>query len=177
MSARTTAVAIVALLTSLASSRASANIEPSSFDAKSIAAGTTGMAYLDNPSALAINPANLAGIDRGAVSVNITPVFSVSQAPLSGPNSEVQSDLGFGPIPSLFGAVRVADRVVLGFGAYALGLFGARYSNVQDLYGQPGATGDLEVTFVSGEAAIGVGIEVTPSLDLGVTEQAKKTTD
>ena len=169
MSARTTAVAIVALLTSLASSRASANIEPSSFDAKSIAAGTTGMAYLDNPSALAINPANLAGIDRGAMSVNITPVFSVSQAPLSGPNSEVQSDLGFGPIPSLFGAVRVADRVVLGFGAYALGLFGAKYSNVQDLYGQPGATGDFEVTFVSGEAAVGVGIEVTPSFDLGVT--------
>lgn len=169
MSARANIVGIVALLTGLVCSPASANIEPSSYDAKSIAAGTTGMAYLDNPSALAINPANLAGIDRGGMSVNITPVFSVSQAPLSGPNTEVQSDLGFGPIPSLFGAVRIADRVVLGFGAYALGLFGAKYSNVQDLYGQAGATGDFEVTFVSGEAAVGVGIEVTSSFDLGVT--------
>ena len=69
------------------------------------------------------------------MSVNITPVFSVSQAPLAGPNSEVQSDLGFGPIPSLFGAVRVSNRVVLGFGAYALGVFGAKYSNVMDIYG------------------------------------------
>ncbi len=147
---------------------AAANIEPSSYDAKSIGAGTTGMAYLDNPSALAINPANLAGIDRGGMSVNITPVFSVSQAPLAGANSEVKSDLGFGPIPSLFGAVRVADRVVLGFGAYALGVFGATYSNVQDLYGE-GGEGDFEVTFVSGEAAIGVSIEILSSLDLGVT--------
>jgi len=37
------------------------------------------------------------------------------------------------------------------------------------LYGQAGATGDFEVTFVSGEAAVGVGIEVTKSFDLGVT--------
>lgn len=169
MNARSNTTALVALLTLLIGSRASANIEPSSYDAKSIAAGTTGMAYLDNPSALAINPANLARIDRGGMSVNITPVFQVSHAPLSGPNTDVQSDLGFGPIPSLFGAVRVADRVVLGFGAYTLGLFGAKYSNVQDLYGQEGATGDFEVTFASGEAAVGVGIEVAPSLDLGVT--------
>ena len=54
-----------AALSALLCNAASANIEPSSYDAKSIAAGTTGMAYLDSPSALAINPANLAGIDRG----------------------------------------------------------------------------------------------------------------
>lgn len=148
---------------------ASANIEPSSYDAKSIAAGTTGMAYLENPSALAINPANLARIDRGGMSVNITPVFSRSHAPLSGPNTDVESDLGFGPIPSLFGAVRVADHVVLGFGAYALGVFGAKYSNVMDLYGEPGATGDFEVKFASGEAAIGAAFDILRSLDLGIT--------
>ncbi len=159
---------LCAILITLVCNGASANIEPSSYDAKSIAAGTTGMAYLDSPAALAINPANLAGIDRGGMSVNITPVFSVSQAPLAGPNSEVKSDLGFGPIPSLFGAVRIADRVVLGFGAYALGVFGAKYSNVMDLYGS-GEEGDFEVTFVSGEAAVGVGIEILSSLDLGVT--------
>lgn len=153
----------------LASSPASANIEPSSYDAKSIALGTTGMAFLDNPSALAINPANLALIERGGMSVNITPVFTQSQAPLSGPNTEVKSDLGFGPIPSLFGAVRLADRIVLGFGAYALGIFGAKYSNVMDLYGQPGATGDFDVTFVSGEAAVGISIQIVKSLDLGIT--------
>lgn len=169
MSPRSNTAAIVALLTGFICSPASANIEPSSYDAKSIAAGTTGMAYLDNPSALAINPANLAGINRGGVSVNVTPVFSVSHAPLSGPNSDVKSDLGFGPIPSLFGAIRVADRVVLGFGGYALGLFGAKYSNVQDLYGQSGVSGDFEVRFVSGEAAVGVGIRITESFDLGVT--------
>lgn len=157
------------VMSTLLCNGADANIEPSSYDAKSIGAGTTGMAYLDNPSALAINPANLAGIDRGGMSVNVTPVFSVSQAPLAGANSEVKSDLGFGPIPSLFGAVRVADRVVLGFGAYALGVFGAKYSNVQDLYGEAGAEGDFEVTFVSGEAAVGVAIEILSSLDLGVT--------
>ena len=157
------------VLSSLICNMAYANIEPSSYDAKSIGAGTTGMAYLYNPSALAINPANLARIDRGGMSANITAVFSRSQAPLSGPNSEVESDLGFGPIPSLFGAVRVADRVVLGFGAYALGVFGAKYSDVTDLYGQPGAMGDFQVTFVSGEAAVGVAVEVLRSLDLGFT--------
>ncbi len=156
------------LLIGLVCNAASANIEPSSYDAKSNGAGTTGMAYLDNPSALAINPANLAGIDRGGMSVNLTPVLAISQAPLAGANSEVKSDLGFGPIPSLFGAARVADRVVLGFGAYALGIFGAKYSNVQNLYGDQGTTGDFEVTFVSGEAAIGVAIEILSSLDLGI---------
>jgi long-subunit fatty acid transport protein len=169
METRQRVAGLCVMLSALVCNGAAANIEPSSYDAKSIGAGTTGMAYLDNPSALAINPANLAGIDRGGMSVNITPVFSVSRAPLAGPNSEVKSDLGFGPIPSLFGAVRVADRVVLGFGAYALGIFGAKYSNVENLYGEPGVTGDFEVTFVSGEAAVGVGIEVAPSLDLGVT--------
>jgi hypothetical protein len=94
------------VLSALVCNRAAANIEPSSYDAKSVGAGTTGMAYLDNPSALAINPANLVGIDRGGMSVNITPVISVSRAPLAGANSEVKSDLGFGPIPSLFEAVR-----------------------------------------------------------------------
>ncbi len=52
------------LLIGLVCNGASANIEPSSYDAKSIGAGTTGMAYLDNPSALAINPANGFGIHR-----------------------------------------------------------------------------------------------------------------
>jgi long-subunit fatty acid transport protein len=169
METRQRVAGLCVMLSALVCNGAAANIEPSSYDAKSIGAGTTGMAYLDNPSALAINPANLARIDRGGMSINITPVVSASQAPLAGPNSEVKSDLGFGPIPSLFGAVRVAPRVVLGFGAYALGIFGAKYSNVQDLYGTPGAEGDFEVTFVSGEAAVGVGIEIVPSLDLGVT--------
>jgi hypothetical protein len=77
---------------------ASANIEPSSYDAKSIGAGTTGMAYLDNPSALAV--------------------------------------------------------------------FGAKYSNVTDLHGQPGATGDFEVRFVSGEAAVRAAFEILRSLYL-----------
>lgn len=147
---------------------ASANIEPSSFDAESIGAGTTGMSYLENPSALAINPANLAGINKGGMSINVTPVFTVSEAPLSGPNTSVRSDLGFGPIPSLFGAVRVGDRVVLGFGAYALGLFGAEYSDVMNLYGSD-LTGDFKLTFVSGEAAVGISIQILDNLDLGVT--------
>ncbi|MGB5810350.1 MAG: outer membrane protein transport protein [Polyangiales bacterium] len=159
---------LILALASLPSVHASANIEPSAYDAKSIGAGTTGMTFLDNPSALAINPANLARIGRGSVGVNLTPVFSRSQAPLSGPNSVDKSDLGFGPIPSLFGAVRVGKRVVLGFGAYALGLFGAKYSDVQDLYGEPGVTADFELTFISGEAAIGAAFEIIESLDLGV---------
>ncbi len=163
------AAAMCVVFSALFATPARANIEPSSYDAKSIALGTTGMAYLDNPSALAINPANLALIEKGSMGVNITPVLTQSQAPLAGPNSEVKSDLGFGPIPSIFGAVRLHDRIVLGFGAYALGLFGARYSDVQDLYGESGATGDFEVRFLSGEAAVGISIQVVPSLDLGVT--------
>ena len=158
----------VVLTASMLCSVAAANIEPSAYDAKSVGAGTTGMAYLDNPSALAINPANLALINKGGMSVNLTAVWSQSQAPLSGPNTDVKSDLGFGPIPSLFGAVRVGNHVVLGFGAYALGVFGAKYSNVMDLYGQPGVDGDFEVTFGSGEAAVAAAFELLTSLDLGV---------
>ncbi|MEM9727444.1 MAG: outer membrane protein transport protein [Myxococcota bacterium] len=160
---------VVALAATLSiDGRATANIEPSSFDAESIGAGTTGMAYLENPSALAINPANLAGIEKGGMSVNLTPVFTVSEAPLAGQNTSVRSDLGFGPIPSIFGAARVGKRVVLGFGAYALGLFGATYSDVENIYGSD-LTGDFKLTFVSGEAAVGVAVEILPNLDLGVT--------
>lgn len=158
----------VVLATSMLCSVARANIEPSAYDAKSIGAGTTGMAYLDNPSALALNPANLAQIKGGAFSVNLTAVFAQSEAPLSGANTVVKSDLGFGPIPSIFGAARVSKRVVLGFGAYSLGVFGAKYSDVMDLYGQPGVDGDFEVTFISGEAAVAAAFQVLTSLDLAV---------
>ncbi|MDH3846021.1 MAG: hypothetical protein OES69_18930, partial [Myxococcales bacterium] len=95
---------------------ASANPEPTAYDSRSIAMGLTGVTFLDRPAALVLNPANLEGIENLGFTFNFTALFTNQRAPVAGPNTRVDSGVGFGPIPSGFIAGRIAPRVVFAGG-------------------------------------------------------------
>ncbi|MFZ1863459.1 MAG: hypothetical protein WAU39_04495 [Polyangiales bacterium] len=116
---------------------ARANPEPTAYDARSIAMGLTGTTYMDRASALVLNPANLDGIENLGFTLHFTGLFTNQRAPVQGPNTQVDSGLGFGPIPSGFIAGRIAPRVVFAAGLYIETGYGSAFSNVQCLDGAP----------------------------------------
>ena len=97
---------------------AGANPEPTAYDSRSIGMGLTGVTYLDQPTALVHNPANLEGIDKLGFTIHFTALMVNQRAPVQGPNTTVDSGVGFGPIPSGFVAGRIAPRVVFAGGIY-----------------------------------------------------------
>lgn len=144
-----------------AASVAVANPEyPAQYDARSLAMGGTGVAFAEGGGAVFHNPANLAGLDTFAVSVNASPMFAEQSAPLAGPNTETASARNVVPLFLVGGGVRVARRVVVGLGAYVRSGGGATYE---------GAGGDdLEVSMASFELAVPVAVRLTEQLDVGL---------
>ena len=96
----------------LSAAPASANPEPTAYDSRSIAMGITGTSHLERPAALALNPANMEGIDKLGFTFNFSNLFVNQRAPVQGPNTRVDSGIGYGPIPSGFIGGRIAPRVV-----------------------------------------------------------------
>ena len=152
---------------------ASANPEPTAYDSRSIAMGLTGTTFMDQPAALALNPANLEGIPKFGFTFNFTNLFVNQTAPVMGPNTDVSSGLGYGPLPSAFLAGRIAPRVVFAGGIYIETGYGSSFSGVRCLDGvdlgpppdneantDPATCAnpqpeDLDVTFFVGEFAAG----------------------
>ncbi|MEM7135280.1 MAG: outer membrane protein transport protein [Myxococcota bacterium] len=171
---------------------ASANPEPTTYDSQSIAMGLTGASYLERPAALAINPANLEGIEKFGFTFNFTALLVNQWAPVQGPNTRLESGLGWGPLPTIFVAGRIAPRVVFGAGIYIETGYGSDFGNVQCIDGAlvtpdprdgpaPEFTPDtnpdtclnsqpedLDVTFFVGEVSVGTSIRVTDTFWLGV---------
>ncbi|MGB5524295.1 MAG: hypothetical protein WBM96_17135 [Polyangiales bacterium] len=164
---------------------ASANPEPTAYDSRSIGMGLTGVTYLDRPAALVLNPANLDGIKKLGFTVNFTALFTNQRAPVAGPNTVVDSGVGFGPIPSGFIAGRIAPRVVFAGGIYIETGYGSSFSGVRCVDGDPvGGAPDypastppnctnpepqnLDVTFFVGEFAAGFSFHVHEKFQLGV---------
>ena len=166
---------------------ASANPEPTPYDARSIAMGLTGTSFLDRPAALAINPANLEGIDKIGFSFGFTALITNQRAPVSGPNTQVDSGLGLGPLSSGFIAGRIAPRVVFGGGIYIETGYGSSFDDVVCVDGAPvnpmtaepsTPTSDpqcanlepqsLNVTFFVGEFAAGFSFKAHEKFWLGV---------
>ena len=116
---------------------ASANPEPTAYDSRSIGMGLTGVTYLDRASALVLNPANLEGIEKLGFTLNFTGLFVNQRAPVQGPNTRVDSGVGFGPVPSGFIAGRIAPRVVFAGGIYIETGYGSSFSQVTCLDGDP----------------------------------------
>jgi len=129
-----TASLLVGLLTP---AFASANPEPTAYDARSIAMGLTGTTYLDGPAALVLNPANLEGIEKLGFSFTFTALMVNQRAPVEGPNTIVDSGIGFGPIPAVFIAGRIAPRVVFGGGIYIETGYGSDFAGVVCMDGAP----------------------------------------
>ena len=153
-------------------SSARANPEPTAYDQRSIAMGLTGTSFLERPAALALNPANLEGIETFATSIMFNMLFVNQTAPVRGPdNPSIDSGVGLGPLGSFFIAGRVAPRVVFGGGLYVETGYGSSFSNVEDVDGVPNETGvpeDLDVTFFVGEVAFGPSIRLSEHWTIGV---------
>jgi hypothetical protein len=173
---------------------ASANPEPTAYDARSIAMGLTGTTYMDRASALVLNPANLDGIETLGFTLHFTGLFTKQRAPVQGPNTKVDSGLGFGPIPSGFIGGRIAPRVVFAAGLYIETGYGSSFDNVTCLDGAPvtpnpqqpqspdtvyvpdtnpdtctnGAPQNLDVTFFVGEFSTGFSIRAHEKFQLGL---------
>jgi len=114
---------------------ASANPEPTAYDTRSIGMGLTGTTFMDQPAALALNPANLEGIPKLGFTFNFTNLLVNQTAPVKGPNTSVSSGLGYGPLPSGFIAGRIAPRVVFAGGIYIETGYGSSFGQVQCLDG------------------------------------------
>jgi hypothetical protein len=152
---------------------ASANPEPTAYDSRSIGMGLTGVTYLDQPAALVLNPANLEGIEKLGFTFNFAALLVNQRAPVQGPNTQVDSGLGFGPLPSGFIAGRIAPRVVFAGGIYIETGYGSDFAQVVcmdgDVVGGPPDYNpdtdpatctnpepqDLKVTFFVGEFSAG----------------------
>jgi hypothetical protein len=164
---------------------ARANPEPTSYDSRSIGMGLTGVTFLDQPAALALNPANLEGIGKLGFTFNFTALFTNQQAPVQGPNTKVESGLGFGPIPAGFIAGRIAPRVVFAGGIYIETGYGSSFDNVRCLDGDPvdpttnvpdtnpetctnPEPQKLDVTFFVGEFSSGFSFKAHEKFQLGL---------
>jgi Outer membrane protein transport protein (OMPP1/FadL/TodX) len=163
---------------------AGANPEPTAYDTRSIGMGLTGVTFLQQPAALALNPANLEGIKKLGFTFNFTNLLVNQTAPVMGPNTSVSSGLGYGPLPSGFIAGRIAPRVVFAAGIYIETGYGSSFKDVTCLDGDPvdddGVPDtnpstctnpdpqDLKVTFFVGEFASGFSFRVHEKFWLGV---------
>jgi hypothetical protein len=183
----------VAVGASITPAFASANPEPTAYDTRGIAMGLTGVSFMERPSALVLNPANMEGIGKLGFTFNFTAIFTNQIAPLQGPNTRGESGLGFGPIPSGFVAGRIAPRVVFGAGIVIETGYGSSFDDVVCLDGAPvtpdpsmvegaqdyvpdtnpatctnGEPQDLNVTFFVGEASVGTSYRITDKFWLGL---------
>ena len=147
----------------------SANVEPVSYDTRSVALGWTGVSYLDSPAALAINPALLEGVEHAEILLHATPYLLRAQSPLQGPGSSTDSELGVAPVSSFFVAGRIAPRVVFGAGLYLEVAFGGEYKDVTMIDGEPSNTTpeDLELSLFTGDASFGFSFRVSRKVNIG----------
>ena len=148
---------------------ASANPEPTAYDSRSVALGLSGVSYLERPAAVAINPALLEGIETFSASFLLNPFFVRQEAPVQGPESNVRSPLGVGPLGSFFVAGRIAPRLVFGVGVYAEVGFAAGFNDVVNVDGAMQNTQgeDLNVDFFVAEGAIATSVRVSSKVNLG----------
>jgi long-subunit fatty acid transport protein len=154
----------------LVSQLASANIEPPAVtDGRNAALGGTGVAYTHNGASLFHNPAALQGIDKGALTVSLSPVTSWMKAPLNPaqPNLEKKSSKAPFPMFLLGGGYRLDERWVIGMAVYPTVGFGATYEGVPALGGN-----DLSTGAALFEASPGVSYAITKDIAVGLAYRA-----
>jgi long-chain fatty acid transport protein len=134
---------------------------PAIFDARSVALGGAGTAYVDNATAAFYNPACLENIDKLSLTLGFSPYFPQLTAPLNGPNTTVESTVSLAPLFFAGGAWRLPffDRMVVGLAVYPTAGLGGAYENVASLGGE-----DLEMAIYMIEASIPVSIRITDGL-------------
>lgn len=179
-------IAALISVAALCPAAARANPDASIYDTRNLSMGLTGTTYLQRPGALALNPANLEGVEHFGFGISFTMITVKSFAPVQGPNTKVTAPLALGPLPSIFLAGRIAPRMVFGGGVYFEAGFGGNYPDTVCIdgavVGPPpdyvadtnpetcinGGPEDMRVAAFIGEVAVGVSIRVTERFWLGI---------
>ena len=160
-------LSFIASLSFGAPSAASANTEPSAFDARSVGLATTGAAYLDTPAALVVNPANLMMLESGAIQATFQPVFVKQWAPVEAPDTRSES-AGFGPLFAGYGAARVHRLLVLGFGVYTTTGYSSGFEGLSRVASSElDAPRDISARFFAFEASAAASLRLHERLYLG----------
>jgi long-subunit fatty acid transport protein len=172
----------------LAPGVARANPElPAMYDARSVAMGGTGTAFLQGASGgVYHNPALLDGVGKLDVALTAAPFIPQVSAPLAQPGtvtptSQTDTESTVIPLFLLGAAVRVHERVTIGLGAYVLSGVGAEYKNVGILDAAatpPNARddfNDLKLQVAVFEAALPVSVRITDKLSVGAAWRAAYT--
>ena len=151
-----------------------ANTEPTAYDSRSVALGLAGVAFLERPSAIAINPALLEGVDKLSFTFLANPIFVKTTTPVSGANSSETTGVTLGPLGAMFLAGRIAPRAVFGAGLYLEVGYGATFDNIKNVDGASSPDEDpdgedLSVVFFVGEFALATSVRVHDKVSLGVS--------
>ena len=108
---------------------------PVLYSARHMGMGGTAIGYVDDPSATFHNPAGLAGVEKGAVLLNFSPILAKIHGSPSGhvlsdgtkPGLNIWSQQAISPAFLAGAAYRVHDKVALGFAIYPVASAGAEY--------------------------------------------------
>ena len=145
---------------------AGASVEPPAVsDARNAALGSTGVAYSDNGAAVFHNPAGLAAVEHGAVTLSVSPFFPQLEAPIAG--AQEKSSRGFFPMFLGGGAYRLNEDLVLGFAVYPVLGFGGEYPDLEAFGGE-----ELQVAAATFEASPALAYSITDTISIGVGYRA-----
>lgn len=154
--------------------KAVANPEvPLLYDARSVALGGTGAAYLDNAAAGPHNPALLSQIAHTAFTATFTPYALKLQAPFKLSNTstmQVHSGTIFGPFTQLALATRLHHRIVIGLNAGLTSAAGGQYEKIPLRMFSDRASvmnGSAKFAVFAGELQIPVAFQITPGISVG----------
>lgn len=141
------------------SQSALANTEPpAAYDARSVALGGTGAAYIHNGASVFHNPAALEGIEKFALTADLSLSRPTNTVPLNGPDTKVKSDPTTFPMFLIGGGYRLSKNFVVGLAVFPTAGFGSVYKGVMT----PAGPVDLEQKMMM--------LETTPSLSFAITE-------
>jgi long-chain fatty acid transport protein len=165
------------LALAIGASTAAATPLPTFYNGRALGMGGSALAYTDDATATAINPANLASVDEWSGTVAFSPFMPASKAPFA-PGGESDGNRLFVPLMFLGAGVRVTDDLVAGLAVYAESGAGANYTAVPELGGMSAAfeIGVLEAIVplsyqISDEVSVGAGLRMgfaTMSADMPV---------
>jgi long-subunit fatty acid transport protein len=142
-----------------------ANTEPApSLDARAVGMGSTGVAHVQNGASLYFNPATLQGIEQGSITLNLAPLAPQMTAPLAANGGELDSSRSVFPMFLVGGAYRLSQKFIVGLAAFPTMGFGAKYSSVPLLGGNP-----LNATLAAIEFAPGASYALTNDIAIGAT--------
>src|SRR5262245_31551599 len=134
---------------------------PGAYDGRSVGMAGTGTAYGHSAVSIFHNPAGLTGMKRLSLALTLSPLFPTTNAPVTGPNTDLGSKTTVYPLFFVGAAYRLSEKVVAGVAAYPTVGFGGRY----DL---PMVEKDLDVRVMAGQVVVAAAIKLLPRLSLGV---------